>query len=79
MKRPITVTIDDELFNKITEDKSIKLSHRVEDLISKGLIYEEQTNPKYVVDNTFNYLKELIKMRDNKEIKITLLHTVDKG
>lgn len=72
MKRPITVTIEDELYNKITEDKTVKLSHRVEDLINKGLIYEEQTNPKRIVDAVFYSVKELIRLRDNKEIKITL-------
>ncbi len=67
-----SIYIPETMLNKITTENTIT-NKRILDLINKGLLYEEQANPKYIVESTFNSLRELLRLRDNKEISIKLV------
>lgn len=74
MSKQVTIYLSDELLNKIDsiETNNTSLNKKILQLIESGIAKQEEQNPKYVVDNAFHYLRELIMLRDNKEIKITL-------
>lgn len=74
MSKQVTIYLSDELLNKIDsiETNNTSLNKKILQLIESGIAKQEEQNPKYVVDNVFHYLRELIMLRDNKEIKITL-------
>mgnify|MGYP004460430209 CR=1 FL=1 len=70
-KKQVTIYLDEDLLEQLNTETG-KLNKRLLDLIQKGLTYEQQSNPKYIVENTFTYLKELVRLRDSKEIRILL-------
>lgn len=70
-KKQVTIYLEEDLLEQLNTETG-KLNRRLLDLIQKGLTYEQQSNPKYIVENTFTYLKELVRLRDNKEIRILL-------
>ena len=74
MSKQVTIYLSDELLNKIDniETNNTSLNKKILQLIESGIAKQEEQTPKYVVDNAFHYLRELIMLRDNKEIKITL-------
>lgn len=67
-----TISFDVDLFTEATQGTD-NISKRINDLVAKGISYEKQAEPKYIVDTLFNTVRELIRLRDNKEIKISLI------
>ena len=74
MSKQVTIYLSDELLNKIgsIETNNTSLNKKILQLIESGITKQEEQNPKSVVDNAFHYLRELVMLRDNKEIRITL-------
>ena len=74
ISKQVTIYLSDELLNKISsiETNNTSLNKKILQLIESGITKQEEQNPKYVVDNAFHYLRELVMLRDNKEIRITL-------
>lgn len=74
MSKQVTIYLSDELLNKINsiDIEYTSLNKKILFLIENGIVKQEENTPKYIVDNVFNYIRELVRLRDNKEIKITL-------
>ena len=80
MRKAISITIDETLIETLKENAPKgELSRYIETVLYKGLEFERLLNPKYVVDNTFSYLRELLRLRDNNLIRIKKVNTETKG